>query len=119
MNILTKYVLQTLAELAVLSEKDQFQADNQLILLASTLREDRGDKLKTILDEFIKEYSILLRVNYDNDKYIIELSPNFPKPEEGNYDPELIRHKIIRRTLLYKLYLTYLKEGDVYASYAL
>ncbi|MBX3009820.1 MAG: hypothetical protein KF816_17475 [Melioribacteraceae bacterium] len=119
MNITSQYVLRTLAELVVLNESKQFTVYSQLLLLASTMREDDHSKLKTVLDEFVKEYSLLSKFDYADDKIIIDISENFPKPNDGSYDPEMIRHKLIRRTLLYKLYQTYLMEGGIHASFTL
>jgi len=119
MDILSQYILTTLAELVVINDKNDFSVATELLLLASTMREDDYEKLKSILDDFVNDYGLFSSFSINSKNAEIVISDIFPKPPKGSYDVELIRHKLIRRTLLYKLYLTYLKEGGTHASYSL
>ncbi|MEW6193614.1 MAG: hypothetical protein AB1521_00480 [Bacteroidota bacterium] len=119
MDIISQYVLRTLVELALLNKTPKFVVANQLLLLASTLREEDLNKLEAILDDFVKKYTLLSYFRFDTDKVEIEISQSFPKPTDGTYDLEMIHNKLVRRILLYKLYLTYLVEGGKHAFFTL
>jgi hypothetical protein len=119
MTLSEKNCLIALAEISLIRDSTEIEITEELILLASAHNKNQIEHIKSTLSLFKKDYELIESWSFYNGVFKIILSSNFPFPQTGSIDIDLLRIKHIRRLLLYKLYQEYKATSQRFTRYPL
>lgn len=119
MNDLQSNFISAIAEISVLKETKEIIASNELLGLSTGLLPDKYNLIFDTLQYMKENEGIINNIILINDKYKITLSDKYQIPKPSETEKDIIKDKLIKRIILFKLYQIFRELNHRFTNYPL